>query len=89
MLRAHLICSDVAKAVVRRFTTAMSNHDHTFKGYDLVTFSTFSSVIGTINHANFDSAWSQVQVGGGTRVMTGWQTVKGESNRQCAFPRTS
>lgn len=87
MLIAHLLCSDVAKAVVRRFTTAMSNHDHTFKGYDLVTFSTFSSIIGTINHTNFDSAWSQVKVGGGTRVMTGWQTVKGEPDRQCALSR--
>lgn len=67
---------DVAKAVVRRFTTAMSNHDHAFNGYDLVTFSTYSSIIGTINHNNFDSTWSKVKVGGGTRVMTGWQTVK-------------
>ena len=79
---------DLAKAIIRRFTDAMSNHDHpananapgsvpdTFKGYDLVTFSSSSSYIGTINHANLDTKWRSIKIGGGTRVMTGWQKVK-------------
>ncbi len=67
----------VAKAVVRRFTDAMSNHDHLFSGYDLVTFSSQASHIGTVNHQNLDAMWSRnVHFGGGTRVMTGWQKVK-------------
>nr|POE99418.1 hypothetical protein CFP56_52810 [Quercus suber] len=67
---------DVAKAIIRRFTDAMENHDHQFRGYDLTTFSTSATYIGTINHKNFDRMWRNVFLGGGTRVMTGWQKVK-------------
>lgn len=54
----------------------MANHDHEFKGYDLTTFSSSASYIGTINHTNLDNMWRNVRIGGGTRVMTGWQKVK-------------
>ncbi|KAF2501775.1 hypothetical protein BU16DRAFT_534405 [Lophium mytilinum] len=67
---------DVAKAIIRRFTDAMANHDHEFRGYDLTTFSNQASYIGTINHRNLDHMWRNVRLGGGTRVMTGWQKVK-------------
>ncbi|WPH04411.1 Hypothetical protein R9X50_00730200 [Acrodontium crateriforme] len=67
---------DVAKAIIRRFTDAMTNHDHMFTGYDLVTFSTTAHHIGTINHENLNRMWNSVRIGGGTRVMTGWQKVK-------------
>lgn len=67
---------DTAKAIIRRFTDAMTNHDHQFNGYDLVTFANSASYIGTINHQNLDSMWRNVKLGGGTRVMTGWQKVK-------------
>ncbi|KAK5131786.1 hypothetical protein LTR08_000541 [Meristemomyces frigidus] len=67
---------DVAKAIIRRFTDAMANHDHAFRGYDLTTFANQASYIGTINHQNLDQMWRNVRVGGGTRVMTGWQKVK-------------
>ncbi|KAK4500600.1 hypothetical protein PRZ48_008789 [Zasmidium cellare] len=67
---------DVAHAIIRRFTDAMENHDHQFQGYDLVTFANAARHIGTINHQNFDSMWRNVRLGGGTRVMTGWQKVK-------------
>ncbi|KAK3675541.1 hypothetical protein LTR78_004624 [Recurvomyces mirabilis] len=67
---------DVAKAIIRRFTDAMANHDHQSAGYDLTTFSDRASYIGTINHKNLDHMWRGVRLGGGTRVMTGWQKVK-------------
>ncbi|KAF9077114.1 hypothetical protein BDP27DRAFT_1357264 [Rhodocollybia butyracea] len=66
----------VAKAIIRRFTDAMSNHDHNFQGYQLTTFSSEANYIGVINHANLNSMWSNIRIGGGTRVMTGWQKVK-------------
>lgn len=68
---------DVAKAIIRRFTDAMANHDHQESGYDLVTFSSSASYIGTVNHANLEHLWAtRVRLGGGTRVMTGWQKCK-------------
>lgn len=67
---------DVAHAIIHRFTDAMENHDHQFQGYDLITFANHASHIGTINHRNFDKMWRNVRLGGGTRVMTGWQKVK-------------
>lgn len=67
---------DVAKAIIRRFTDAMANHDHQFKGYDMTTFSSQATYIGTINHQNLNQQWRSVKLGGGTRVMTGWQKVK-------------
>lgn len=68
---------DVAKSIIRRFTDALGHHDHQTAGYDLVTFSDYATHVGTINHRNFDSMWAGgVRVGGGTRVMTGWQKVK-------------
>ncbi|PWY88093.1 hypothetical protein BO94DRAFT_546230 [Aspergillus sclerotioniger CBS 115572] len=67
---------DVAKAIIRRFTDAMSNHDHNAYGYQLVTFANKASNIGLINHANLDDMWNNVKFGGGTRVMTGWQKIK-------------
>jgi hypothetical protein len=72
---------DVAEAIIRRFTDAMANHDHLpageTDGYDLVTFSSSASHIGTVNHANLDRLWaSKVRLGGGTRVMSGWQKCK-------------
>lgn len=54
----------------------MANHDHDFSGYDLVTFANHAQYIGQITHQNLDSMWSRVRIGGGTRVMTGWQKVK-------------
>ncbi|MCJ1310167.1 hypothetical protein MMC25_003828 [Agyrium rufum] len=67
---------DVAKAIIRRFTDAMANHDHNFRGYQLTTFANSANYIGTINHKNLSSMWRNVRIGGGTRVMTGWQKVK-------------
>ncbi|KAL8280502.1 hypothetical protein RQP46_007150 [Phenoliferia psychrophenolica] len=69
---------DVAKAIVRRFTQAMAKHDHHRKqsGYDLVTFSSQAKYVGRLSNASFEYVWQNVQVGGGTRVMTGWQKVK-------------
>lgn len=70
----------VAKAIIRRFTDAMTQHDHlnvNSPGYDLVTFSSQSTYVGNVTHANLDSLWaSKVVFGGLTRVMTGWQQVK-------------
>lgn len=54
----------------------MANHDHAFTGYDLTTFATTSTFIGTVTHNNLDTIWRNVKLGGGTRVMTGWQAVK-------------
>ncbi|KAK0265246.1 hypothetical protein LTR35_017213 [Friedmanniomyces endolithicus] len=67
---------DVAKAIIRRFTDAMANHDHQFTGYDLTTFSDRATFIGSVNHRNLNDMWKNVRLGGGTRVMTGWQKVK-------------
>ncbi|KAJ8098975.1 hypothetical protein POJ06DRAFT_199857 [Lipomyces tetrasporus] len=67
---------DVAKAIIRRFTDAMANHDHNFRGYDLTTFSSQANYIGMISHQNLDAMWRNIRIGGGTRVMTGWQKVK-------------
>lgn len=67
---------DVAKAIIRRFTDAMASHDHQFRGYDLATFSSQAHYIGTVNHQNLEQMWRNVRIGGGTRVMTGWQKVK-------------
>ncbi|ERS98571.1 hypothetical protein HMPREF1624_05356 [Sporothrix schenckii ATCC 58251] len=67
---------DVAKSIVRRFTDALAHHDHQTLGYDLVTFANQATYIGAIHHRNFDAMWRSVRVGGGTRVMTGWQKVK-------------
>ncbi|KFZ14136.1 hypothetical protein V501_03394 [Pseudogymnoascus sp. VKM F-4519 (FW-2642)] len=67
---------DVAKAIIRRFTDAMANHDHAFGGYSLTTFSNQAHYIGNINHQNLEAMWRNVRIGGGTRVMTGWQKVK-------------
>lgn len=68
--------TDVAKAIVRRFSDALSHHDHSKSGYDLVTFSSSATYIGKLKHSDFDQTWSRVRVGGGTRVMTGWQKCK-------------
>lgn len=68
--------TDTAKAIVRRFTDALANHDHNFQGYQLTTFSNHADSIGTLNHRNFEEVWRMVKFGGGTRVMTGWQKVK-------------
>ncbi|RDW66375.1 hypothetical protein BP6252_10010 [Coleophoma cylindrospora] len=67
---------DVAKAIIRRFTDAMANHDHNFQGYELTTFSSQADYIGVVNHQNLNEMWQNVRLGGGTRVMTGWQKVK-------------
>ncbi|CAK7215169.1 hypothetical protein SCUCBS95973_002389 [Sporothrix curviconia] len=67
---------DVAKSIIRRFTDALAHHDHQTLGYDLVTFANRATYIGAIHHRNFDDMWRGVRVGGGTRVMTGWQKVK-------------
>ncbi|CAK7209954.1 hypothetical protein SBRCBS47491_000621 [Sporothrix bragantina] len=67
---------DVAKSIIRRFTDALAHHDHQTLGYDLVTFANKATYIGAIHHRNFDDMWRGVRVGGGTRVMTGWQKVK-------------
>ncbi|KAI4730329.1 hypothetical protein E4T49_01700 [Aureobasidium sp. EXF-10728] len=67
---------DVAKAIIRRFIDAMANHDHEFNGYDLITFSSHARFVGTITHTSLDKTWNKISIGGGTRVMTGWQKVK-------------
>lgn len=67
---------DVAKAIIRRFTDAMANHDHNFQGYQLTTFANEANYIGVVNHQNLEKMWRNVRLGGGTRVMTGWQKVK-------------
>ncbi|CAK7275402.1 hypothetical protein SEPCBS57363_006661 [Sporothrix epigloea] len=67
---------DVAKSIIRRFTDALAHHDHQTLGYDLVTFANHATYVGAIHHRNFDNMWRGVRVGGGTRVMTGWQKVK-------------
>lgn len=67
---------DVAKAIIRRFTDAMINHDHQSQGYQLTTFSSQAKYIGYVNHRNLDGMWKNIRIGGGTRVMTGWQKVK-------------
>ncbi|CAK7199563.1 hypothetical protein SEUCBS139899_002243 [Sporothrix eucalyptigena] len=67
---------EVAKSIIRRFTDALAHHDHQTLGYDLVTFANRATYIGAIHHRNFDQMWRSVRVGGGTRVMTGWQKVK-------------
>ncbi|BCS03224.1 uncharacterized protein AKAW2_70102S [Aspergillus luchuensis] len=67
---------DVAKAIIRRFTDAMSIHDQDLHGYQLVTFANKADYIGFINHSNFNDMWRNVKLGGGTRVMTGWQKIK-------------
>ena len=54
----------------------MENHDHSFNGYDLVSFANSAQYIGSINHTNLDALWRTIEIGGGTRVMTGWQQVK-------------
>lgn len=61
----------MAKAIIRRFTDAMANHDHNFQGYQLTTFSSKANYIGVVNHRNLESMWRNVRLGGGTRVMTG------------------
>ena len=71
-----MIFLDVAKAIIRRFTDAMLNHDRSTDGYDLTTFSNSASYIGVINHRNVDNLWANIKIGGGTRVMAGWQKVK-------------
>ncbi|UKZ81637.1 hypothetical protein TrVFT333_009409 [Trichoderma virens FT-333] len=67
---------DTAKAIIRRFTDALANHDHNFQGYQLTTFANHADYIGILNHRNFEKVWGMVRFGGGTRVMTGWQKVK-------------
>lgn len=67
---------DVARAIVRRFVDAMINHSRNGTGYDLTTFANHAEYVGVINHRNFDRVWGNVRLGGGTRVMTGWQKVK-------------
>jgi hypothetical protein len=54
----------------------MINHDHNFRGYQLTTFASEAHYIGYVNHRNLDGMWRNIRVGGGTRVMTGWQKVK-------------
>ncbi|KAJ5094030.1 hypothetical protein N7456_009891 [Penicillium angulare] len=67
---------DLAKAIIRRFTDAMINHDHSTTGYQLVTFDDNAEYIGFLNNRNFRDMWNQIRFGGRTRVMTGWQLVK-------------
>jgi hypothetical protein len=67
---------DVAKAIIHRFTDAMINRDHNSRGYQLVTFSSQAKYIDFINHRNLNEMWRKIILGGGTRVMTGWQKVK-------------
>lgn len=82
------VYADLAKAIVRRFVDAMINHSHNGHGYDLTTFADYAKYIGVINHRNFDHVWDNVRLGGGTRVMSGWQMVKQlhfEKHQESAF----
>ena len=59
----------------------MSNYDRSRQGYELTTFSNRATDMGTINLENFDEIWSDLRLGGRTRVMTGWQKVKDQHFR--------
>ena len=49
----------------------------TQQGIEAVTFSTFGTYIGQLTASHFQRDWAtRVQLGGGTQVMQGWQTVK-------------
>ncbi|CAI7572421.1 unnamed protein product [Penicillium glandicola] len=65
----------IAKAIIRRFSQAMINHDHNTRGYQLVTFADQARYIGLINQ-NFEQIWSNVRFGGKARLMLGWQRAK-------------
>ncbi|KAJ5823612.1 hypothetical protein N7447_005952 [Penicillium robsamsonii] len=67
---------DIAKAIIRRFSQAMINHDHNTRGYQFVTFADQGRYMGLINHQNLEQIWSNVRFGGETRLMLGWQRAK-------------
>ncbi|KAJ5206348.1 hypothetical protein N7491_003032 [Penicillium cf. griseofulvum] len=67
---------DIAKAIIRRFSQAMINHDHSTRGYQFITFADQGRYIGLINHQNFEQIWSKVRFKGETRLMLGWQRAK-------------
>ncbi|GAD95359.1 hypothetical protein PMAA_090430 [Paecilomyces variotii No. 5] len=67
---------DTSRAIVRRFIDAMTNHDNNPDGYPLFTFSTEADFVGLINRRNFQSTWSRIRFGGGTRVMAALQKAK-------------
>lgn len=49
------------------------------KGIDLFTFSSFGKYLGEITTTNFERDWrSKINLGGGTRIMQGWQAVKNQ-----------
>lgn len=53
------------------------HEEHEFAdGYDLVTFANEANYIGAIHSQNFNQIWRNINFGGGTRVMVGWQMVK-------------
>lgn len=41
-----------------------------------MTFSSEATDIGVVNSENFNEMWQEIQFGGRTRVMTGWQKLK-------------
>ncbi|KAF8191112.1 hypothetical protein K438DRAFT_1591681 [Mycena galopus ATCC 62051] len=51
------------------------------EGIDTVTFSSYGTFVGRLSAANFPRDWAErvtSQLGGGTQVMQGWQTVKNQ-----------
>ncbi|KAJ7801492.1 hypothetical protein B0H13DRAFT_2498331, partial [Mycena leptocephala] len=51
------------------------------EGIDTVTFSSYGTFVGRLSAANFSRDWAErvaSQLGGGTQVMQGWQTVKNQ-----------
>ncbi|OQE43223.1 hypothetical protein PENCOP_c003G00134 [Penicillium coprophilum] len=71
----HLV-TDIAQAIIRRFTQAMINHDHGTRGYQFVTFADQGRYVGLINHQNFEQIWSNIKFRGEAQLMSGWQRAK-------------
>ncbi|KAJ5637102.1 hypothetical protein N7490_006981, partial [Penicillium lividum] len=68
--------TDLAKAIIHRFIDALGNHGHGLQGYPLITFSCQAKYLGAINGWNINKFWENIEFGGRTRVMTGWEKTK-------------
>ncbi|CAG8427742.1 unnamed protein product [Penicillium salamii] len=67
---------ELTKALLRRFVAALSKHDNSTHGYQLVTFSDQAQYVEMVNRWNLDEVWSRIHFGGRSRVMLGWQNIK-------------
>ncbi|KAF3385076.1 hypothetical protein F1880_001860 [Penicillium rolfsii] len=79
---------DLARAIIRRFISAMSNYNNNRSGYELITFSSEAKRIGLINSWNLEDMWRHVHCGGRTRLMAGWQSVKDQHLQKHAHTAT-